>query len=117
MAGTGTQGDRPLEYCRLRLRVVLFDQRIENLRLLPCCGPRLCDAVEKVDTFPRTCHGAIFDLGPMMSYGREEMCRAGCESDIEQGWRRITESKSLMICTKKRVDTGCRSIASLFVNF
>lgn len=75
--------------------------------------PRLRYAVEKVDTFPSVGYGGVFDLGTMMPDGREEMRGAGRKSDVEQRRRGVTESESLVVCPKKRIDTRCRTVASL----
>jgi hypothetical protein len=65
------------------MRVIFLHQRVQYIRFLRRSRPRLCNAVQEVNTLPSTRDCAIFDLCAVVSDGRKEVRGTGRESDIE----------------------------------
>lgn len=99
VAGARAQGDGLLESCRLGMWVIFLHQRVQYIRLLRRCRPRFRNTVQEVNTLPSTRDCAVFDLGPVVADGREEMGGTGGKSDIEQRRRSVPESEPLVICS------------------
>ena len=99
------------------LQVIILDHLCQYISLVLGRGPRLADRIQVSYALARAVNGRLAHLVGAVPDSREEMRRACCEGNVEEGGRGEAESEAGVVDGEERVDACCRSIASLLHQF